>query len=314
MRRALLRLGGVLCLGAGASASLAAQPAQSARPACQPVHFAPLSALDKTLDMGVFLIHYTTRGEHAVASLADKNDNGTPDVVDDLALQLKVANELYSGVIGLRPPLQQPRYKAAQHINIYVLDIKGNGQAFDEVVSERIRGKNEACGLRVYIDHKVTPSRNLTPAHELFHLYQYGYAMFKASWYLEGMARWVESFFKPSKPAGQAAAKRHISCDQVYAKSYAASAYWLQQGLAGGGSAQAVPAKLQAQRYVGGSAAITAKQFQGGGFLLRTMQALEAASAKATKAENLAPYGWPEKRQRSSDFNELICATTVAKK
>lgn len=293
------------------SSSWAESNASSSKPACRGLRTTALSSLNQVQAEGNFRIHYAVRGKHAVASVADTNGNGTPDVIDDLALQLKVANELYSGVIGMRPPLQQPRYKAAQHINVYMLDIKkGNGQAFDEVVSERIRQESQTCGLRIYIDSSVKPSRNLTPAHELFHLYQYGYAMFKASWYVEGMARWVESFFKPGKTAGQAATKPHMTCDKAYTQSYGASAYWLQQAQVSGRGAASVPANLSKQRYIDGRAVIATEQLHGGVFLLRVMQLLEAGSLDASKAKQLPPYRWTEKQQRSAEFNNVICAAS----
>ena len=39
---------------------------------------------------------------------------------------------------------------------------------------------------------KLDPIKNITPAHETFHLVQYGATYFKNSWFLEGMARWSE--------------------------------------------------------------------------------------------------------------------------
>lgn len=42
------------------------------------------------------------------------------------------------------------------------------------------------------IGRNVAPSRNVTPAHELFHLIQYGATYFKNGWFLEGQARWSE--------------------------------------------------------------------------------------------------------------------------
>jgi len=48
--------------------------------------------------------------------------------------------------------------------------------------------------------NRLDPTNNSTPAHELFHLYQYGYALFKQRWYLEGMAKWMETVFKPEEP------------------------------------------------------------------------------------------------------------------
>src|SRR5690606_16972046 len=85
--------------------------------ACRPVYFSHLSALDQVLQVGEFRIYYTVRGSHSLEALADTDRNGTPDMVDDLALQLTTARNLYSKVLGLRHPLEQARYVDAKHIN-----------------------------------------------------------------------------------------------------------------------------------------------------------------------------------------------------
>ncbi len=45
------------------------------------------------------------------------------------------------------------------------------------------------------ISSKVDPKHNVTPSHELFHIYQNSVMMFKQSWLTEGLARWSESLF-----------------------------------------------------------------------------------------------------------------------
>ncbi len=72
-------------------------------------------------------------------------------------------------------------------INVYVLQLpKGNGLAFDRVAAETMSdGRQLPCGLKFVLNAALEPARNITPAHEFFHLYQYGYAVFKQKWYLE---------------------------------------------------------------------------------------------------------------------------------
>ncbi len=122
-------------------------------------------------------------------------------------MQLQAAKYLYSHVLGLRFPLQQKIYAQARQINVYVLQLpKGNGLAFDRVAAETMNdGRQLPCGLKFVLNAALEPARNITPAHEFFHLYQYGYAVFKQTWYLEGMARWMENSFKaPEKIPGRA--------------------------------------------------------------------------------------------------------------
>ena len=307
MKYSLMGLLG-LCLTANAwSAESDSSVAAAHDGVCRGIYTKSLRSLDHKYETGPFRIHYAVQGEHALASLTDANSNGTPDMIDDVAVQLTVANKLYSDVIGLRQPLDQPRYADAEYMNIYILALKkANGLSFDEVVGERARKENRECGLRIYIDNDVKASRNLTAAHELFHLYQYGYAMFKSSWYLEGMARWTESFFRKQKPTKS---KTFASCKDSYKKGYAASTFWQQNSRVNHSDTRPIPEKLRALTYLDGSAVIDAEELTGGNFLLAAMQALESASLAAGKEQKLPTYGWPEKVQQSSQFDDLICST-----
>ena len=53
-----------------------------------------------------------------------------------------------------------------------------NGLAFDRVAAETMNdGRQLPCGLKFVLNAALEPARNITPAHEFFHLYQYGYAV-----------------------------------------------------------------------------------------------------------------------------------------
>lgn len=107
--------------------------------------------------------------------------NDIPVVINDLLLQLHSADKYYSQDMGLTPPLAQQRYQQAEFIDVYVVAMeKGNGLAFDEVVANKSSQQAEpySCGIKMRINSTLQPSRNVTPAHELFHLYQYANSMF----------------------------------------------------------------------------------------------------------------------------------------
>lgn len=276
---------------------------------CPTVSFAALSELDRTMRTDEFAIHYTLRGSHAIVDQTDRNGNRQPDVIDDLALQLTTARTLYSQSFGLRHPLQQPRYAPARQINVFVLKLeKGNGLAFDEVVGERVHQEILPCALRLFVGNNLRFNRNVTAAHELFHLYQYGYSMFKSRWYLEGMARWVELAFREER-AGElhSAASPRLACEDVYASGYTASAFWAQHAQLFQGRANVVPDALSALRYSDGSRVLREGGLPASQFLLPTLRAMAVASAAASEVENLPPYRWPEKLQTSDQFDSLIC-------
>jgi hypothetical protein len=143
------------------------------------------SALDKNLIVDEFWIYYTLSGEDALPDAVDTNDNSIPDRIDNIALQLTTARYIFNEVLKLRPPLESPRYKGdAKFIDIHVGsppfspgEGKTTGSAGDAAVNYyRLTDPDE--GVRVLsIDIMNTlPVKNVTPAHELFHLYQYGYS------------------------------------------------------------------------------------------------------------------------------------------
>ncbi|MGO3127721.1 MAG: hypothetical protein ACTIJY_06590 [Luteimonas sp.] len=275
-----------------------------------------MAHLDRVHEAGAFAIHYTTRGEHALASSADLDEDGIPDAIQDIATQLVAASAYYSDVLGLRFPLAQPRYAHAGRIRVFVVSLRqGRGVAYDEVVRETSSRTSVTldCGLKMLIDRNVAADRNATPAHELFHLYQYGYAMFKRSGYLEGMARWLESAFlgDAASSRGDVAVDKE-SCVDVMSRSYAAAGFWRGRGSTQPGLASALPPSLRRARYVGGAPVFRVATFEGGYAVRPVLEALQSASAAASVDMGLAPHDWPEALQRSARFDSTICRAVEA--
>jgi hypothetical protein len=191
-----LALAFCFCLLTCLVSSAWAQTAPEEAGQCKRMVFDRLKGLNHSLSVDEFRISYATEGPDAVTDLSDANRNGMPDVIDDLATQLTTARVVYSDVLGLQHPLKRPRYRLATAVNVFVVKMeRGNGLAFDEVVDETTRKGTPGlgCSIKIFVNSNLRPSKNISPAHELFHLYQYAYTMFKTRWYLEGMARWVET-------------------------------------------------------------------------------------------------------------------------
>ncbi len=141
------------------------------------------------------------KGETPSDISTDSSGSGVPTVSKDIAGQLQAAKYLYSSVLGLRFPLQQkismlrPGKSMSMRCNcrkeMVWPSIAWRQKRYDDwraVASEGLKFVlNAAAGNR-----RVT----FTPAPRIFHLYRYGYAVFKQKWYLEGMARWMENSFK----------------------------------------------------------------------------------------------------------------------
>ncbi len=144
--------------------------------------------------LGPVRIFYIKEGKDAVA-LADVDRSGVPDKVEDIAKQVWAAHHLFCEVLKFPDPFKSPRYKGVNCIQVSLRDLGGgNGLAY--TAPQRARqipeGKPTDRAIVMAINSKLNPMKNITPAHETFHLVQYGATYFKNSWFLEGMARWSE--------------------------------------------------------------------------------------------------------------------------
>lgn len=257
---------------------------------------------DRVLQVDEFRIRYTLSGPDALSNRADINQNDVPDVIDDLAAQLITARTLYSEALGLRHPLHQPRYRLARAIDVLVRQMSTNGLAYDEV--NRAPSSQSDCVLTIALSSDLRFDRNLSPAHELFHLYQYGYTMFKRAWYLEGMARWMESAFVASTPH-LASDPRRPACEELASRSYEAADYW--HALASQSATVRYPASLRSRVYTDSRPVIAVPDFTGGGAVRPILEALENASIAAAGREGVRIYAVPEAIQRSARFDATIC-------
>jgi|GEM_PF-871995 len=144
--------------------------------------------------LGPIRVFYVKTGKDAVPS-ADVDRSGVPDCVEDIAKQVWAAHQLFCKVLKFPDPFKSERYRGVTCIQVSLRDLGGgNGLAF--TASQRARkipeGKPTDRAIVLAVNSKLNPMRNITPAHEMFHLVQYGATYFKNGWFLEGMARWAE--------------------------------------------------------------------------------------------------------------------------
>ena len=188
-------------------------------------------ALERHFVREEFRIHYTFCGANALpaADQLDRDHDGVPDKIQNIALQLVTARRCYVEVLGLRHPFESPRYKGRVNfidVNVWSLGDK-NGSAGDAVVNYH-RPSDPPEGVEVVtidLDAKLPP-RNLSPAHELFHVFQNGYSQFKNAWYYEGMARWSEDLLREGLAAAGTLPANTIELEDLLKLSYDASRFW----------------------------------------------------------------------------------------
>ena len=298
----ILGFAALLCLAcAGPAAQAQQQPASGP---CRPGNNQAFPTLERIYVRDEFRIVYSLAGPHALADQRDLNANGIPDKVEDVATQLVVGRRLFSDLMGFVAPLKQPRYAQATSIDVFMLKMeKGNGLAYDEVMNYRLGfdGAMGHCALRIDLLNSHT-NQNPTPIHELFHLYQYGYTMFKPRWFLEGTARWAEYALRPGsgpqKPLPLSPASLQ---EQVFGTTYAASNFWNRLALLldPAGRMRLPPAVAQLA-YVDGARVVHDDELHGTVFMKAVLEALASLDREIGARRGWPAFQWKEADQRSA--------------
>lgn len=257
-----------------------------------------------------FRIVYALAGPHALADQRDLNGNGIPDKVEDVATQLVAGRHLFSDLMGFVAPLKQPRYAQATSIDVFLLKLeKGNGLAYDEVRNYRLGfdGATGQCALRIDLLNSHV-NQNVTPVHELSHLYQYGYTMFKPRWFLEGTARWAEYALRlgsgPQKPLPLSSASLQ---EQVFGTTYAASNFWNRLALLlDPAGRMKLPAAVAHLAYVDGGQVVHDDELHGAAFMKAVFESLASLDRDIGAQRGWPAYQWKEADQRSAQFDADI--------
>lgn len=190
----------------------------------------PREALDRRLASADFQIYYSLTGEHAFASdsaAGATRATAAEQRLTTLVEQLATADRLYRETLQLRPLFAGGRHAAGRGIDIHILNLEGkNGSTGDELHTFRYRHfAPRANVLAVALSRHWRPP-NLTPAHELFHAYQYGYTFFKNAWYLEGMARASEGLLRTRRTVALRLPDSLAALDTLLQQSYSAGRFW----------------------------------------------------------------------------------------
>jgi hypothetical protein len=264
----------------------------------------------KIAQRGKFRVFYQLEGRHAVNPM-DANTNGIPDRVEDILTQTEAARTIFVDLLGFQDPLQSDRYQGAEYVDIHIRSkkaIKSNGLAFDELTR-----KPEGPVLRFDVANSVNAATNPTPAHEYFHLIQYGMTFFKNPWYLEGTARWSEKPFKSGGPGQlRKLASWPLSTDsasELYRRSYDASIHFWNPLAADLDKTRKLPDspildRLATQSYIDGSPVMRDADFTGWRFIRSLLTELGRRDDAAL--QELEHDTWSEANQRSPRNNPYI--------
>ncbi|WP_372894763.1 hypothetical protein [Stieleria sp.] len=293
-------IGVVLSLSASA---VSAQPTQS--------------VLTKHYVLDPIRVFYATEGKDGVP-LADIDRSGVPDRVEDIAKQVWAAHHLFCVVLNFPDPLGSARYQKVNCIQVSLRDLGGgNGLAF--TASQRARqipeGKSTDRAIVMSINSRLNPMKNITPAHETFHLVQYGTTYFKNGWFLEGMARWSEHAlgrdglghvkYSPSGPWPQTLQHQKMLVNMTYDAEYV---LWnpiaRQTDRVGLLSRKLLDRKLRSLRYSDGTPVLRDAALTGAEVMRDIV--IELGRLDDVAFEELNYEAWSEKNQRAEENNPYI--------
>lgn len=231
-------------------------------------------SLDQSYAFGNFRIFYTLKGPNAFPGDAAEHERAVlaSGYLEALADQLARADQHFRTVLGLRTPLSGPRYRGATSIDVHILHLEEkSGSTGDEIHVFRYKHfESSPAALTIALSNRWRPGNN-TPAHELFHAYQYGYTLVKTAWFLEGMARSNESLMG-IPGAKQTPLPRSVEeLGEVVRRSYGAAPLWSRLA-----------------------------QLCGVAVYGSILAAYEQVDHEISRARGLKPMAWPEAEQRSA--------------
>jgi hypothetical protein len=267
-------------------------------------------ALENRFARDEFRIYFTLTGPNALPEedRTDSDLDGVPDKIQNIALQLVIARRCFVEALGLQHPLRSPRYSGHVkfiEVNVWALENK-NGSAGDAIVNFH-RPSDPPEGVEVVtIDLAAKlPTRNLSPAHELFHVFQNGYSQFKNAWYYEGMARWSEDLLRAGAGRVGTLPVDAGALDGLFKQSYEASRFWqaLAHATDPAGTVR-LPSELADLRYIGSPKPIIEDDvFTGASLMKALLEEFNREDNAASKAKGLDPRDWSEARQRAPENN-----------
>ncbi len=275
--------------------------------------------LNQYHQMGKIRVFYNTSGKHAIDP-TDSNQNQVPDQVEDVAKQTWVAYQLFVDTLNFPDPLKTERYQQASWIDVNLVARNiidhPNGVAYDEL--QDFKRPIDSLGTTTItfdVATSVDARTNITPAHELFHLIQYGVSYFKNRWYTEGMARWAEKALENGgvgetryEPNGQWP-QPESTRSELFERSYDAE-FYLWNPLAkkddprGMIPSNAVNSKVKTMTYSNGEKVL--KDFRLNGADLIREVLIELGKMDDVAYKELGYSSWSENNQKSQRNNAYI--------
>ena len=266
--------------------------------------------LDTQYAKGPFRLFYSLEGPNAlpVENQEDRDGDGTPDFIQNVALRLNASFDILTDSFGQKNPLQSGRYAGkANIIAVDFLTMDGSGSASDSVSYD---ARYEGQGALTMKLSTLLRDGTLTPTHELFHLFQNGYTMFKNRWYTEGTARWSEGVLKEGTGSRQPLPDSVEALAHVLTLTYDTKYMWRQLAylLDTNNGVFSLPEGLPASA-PGYGAVPEDNTTHGYAVVLKLLEELDRVSAIAAIDYDVPLYDWSESLQKSDQNNPyILCA------
>jgi hypothetical protein len=137
--------------------------------------------------------------------------------------------------------------------------------------------------------------------------------MFKAAWFTEGTARWIQYMLDEGSGQPKGVPLAEADLEKLFTMKYEAEGFWSTLGLASDPRRQLrLPLKLRRLRYVGSNEpVIRDTKFHGVLFVKQLLEAMDAADDKTSEDRNLDPLFWKEDEQRSAENNPYMWAAVI---
>lgn len=184
--------------------------------------------------VGVLRFFYRLDGSSAAPARPEAAyREGIPDYVLSLAGLFEEAYRIFTEELGLADPLVSGRLAAegVKHLDFVFDDIpKQRGivpgrtvpaEACLREAGEEMRGRS----LRIRL-HRDLIENTATPVHELFHVFQYGYAPFTNAWFMEGLARWSQNLTHTRAPKEERLPSSPDEVDALLERAHDAEYFW----------------------------------------------------------------------------------------
>jgi hypothetical protein len=272
--------------------------------------------LEKVYFIDDFRIFYSFKGEDAIQNQADINQNKIPDFIENLGLQFSIANEILHNSLKFKKPLENSVYKnRAQYIDIHVMKLNegNNGLAGDRVIQYNYKNTiSNGKSISMTISNKLNTD-NLTPLHELFHIYQNGYTLIKNRWYTEGTARWSEMIFRKGFGITKNLPKTNEQLDYITSQTYDAQFFWNRLAYLCSSKQKFDITRYKNINYIGlNKNIIDGNEIHGFEFIRSFLANLDSIDNIISQKRGFNEFEWEEKYQKDK-FNNLYIFKAILK-